>query len=284
MKITHAVITAAGKGQGDLPLQTLVDVDGQTRSALEIVLREAMDAGVRELALVVRPEDEKAYRHAAGPCADALTFIHQPEALGYGHALFLTRDFVGNQPFLHLVSDHLYVSNTPVGCARQLVEMAQAQGCTVSAVQSTRETNLHLYGTVGGQKVPGAAGLYVVEKVREKPTPTLAEQELVVPGLRAGHYLCFFGMHVLTSGVMNALEGLLAAASDPKRVQLSDALNLLAAQEKYLACEISGDRQNIGIAYGLFYAQLALALRGVDRETVLAEMVSHLALRCGAAE
>lgn len=284
MKITHAVITAAGKGQGDLPLQTLVDVDGQTRSALEIVLREAMDTGVRELGLIVRPEDEKAYRQAAGACADAITFLHQPEALGYGHALSLAGDFVGSRPFLHLVSDHLYVSNTGVGCARQLVETAERHGCAVSAVQATRETNLHLYGTVGGQKVPGAAGLYAVEYVREKPTPTLAEQALVVPGLRAGHYLCFFGMHVLTEGVMDALAGLLDAAPDPRRVQLSDALNLLASQEKYLACEISGDRQNIGIPYGLFHAQLALALRGVDRERVLAEMVIRLAAGCGAAE
>ena len=40
----------------------------------------------------------------------------------------------------------------------------------------------------------------------EKPTPTAAEQELMVPGLKLGHYLCFFGMHVLTPGVMDLLE------------------------------------------------------------------------------
>ena len=39
----------------------------------------------------------------------------------------------------------------------------------------------------------------------EKPTPTEAEQRLIVPGLRAGHYLCFFGMHVLTPAVMELL-------------------------------------------------------------------------------
>ena len=68
MNIEKAVITAAGRGQGDLPLQTLVDVDGSQRSALEIVLREALDAGVSEVALIVRPEDEAPYRQAAGSC------------------------------------------------------------------------------------------------------------------------------------------------------------------------------------------------------------------------
>ena len=282
MNITKAVITAAGKGQGDLPLQTLVDGDGQTRSALEIVLHEAMDAGIRDVALVVRPPDEESYRQAAGVCADAIHFVYQKEALGYGHALYQAREFTGNQPFLHLVSDHLYVSNSETGCARQLVDLAVANDCSVSAVQSTRETNLHLYGTVGGQKVPGQKGLYEVECVREKPTPTLAEQELMVPGLRAGHYLCFFGMHVLSPGVMEGLGRLLKNADSPRSVQLSDALNELPGHEKYLACEISGDRQNIGIPYGLFYAQLALALRGVDRDTVLTELVGKLAVRSGA--
>ena len=35
------------------------------------------------------------------------------------------------------------------------------------------------------------------ERVIE-PTPSVAEQQLTVPGLRAGFYLCFFGVHVLT--------------------------------------------------------------------------------------
>lgn len=280
MKISCAVITAAGEGQRDLPLQTLVDSDGTTRSALEIVLRETLDAGVGEVALVVRPEDERAYLAAAGSCAETLTFVHQPEPRGYGHAVYLARDFVDDRPFLHLVSDHLYVSHHAAGCARQLVEVARAAACSVSAVQATRETMLSLYGAVGGQKLPGNDALYQVECVREKPTPTQAEQELVVPGLRAGHYLCFFGMHVLSSGVMGCLERRLADGETP---QLSQALDDLASREKYLACEIAGDRQNIGIPYGLFYAQLARALKGVDRDTVLAEMVTLLASRGGPA-
>lgn len=281
MKIERAVITAAGKGQGGLPLQTLVDVDGTSRSALEILLREVDEAGIRETVLVIRPQDEEAYRDAAGGWADRLRFVHQHEPLGYGHALYQAGEVVGEAPFLHLVGDHLYVSNAAAGCARQLVEVAEANACAVSAVQSTRETQLHLYGTVGGKPVPGRDGWYEVECVREKPTPTQAERELVVPGLRAGHYLCFFGMHVLTPGLMRELGALLKEAEDSRRVTLSEGLNRLAGREKMVACELEGDRQNIGIPYGLFYAQLALALRGVDRETVLAEMVGRLASRHG---
>ena len=56
--------------------------------------------------------------------------------------------------------------------------------------------------------------LYEIETVLEKPTPTEAEQQLLVPGLRAGHYLCLFGMHVLTPAVMEILGQLVAASPD----------------------------------------------------------------------
>lgn len=279
MNIERAVITAAGPGQRGIPLQTLVDRDGTPRTALAILLREVRDAGIRKVAVVIRPGDEETYAEAAGDLAEGLTFVPQEVPMGYGHALSLARSFTEGGAFLHLVGDHLCVSDAESGCARQLVDVARAEACAVSAVQATRETTLSLYGAVGGVKVPGSDRLYRVECVREKPTPTLAEQELVVPGLRAAHYLCFFGMHVLTPGVMDALEKRLAAGGP---VNLSMALDDMARREKYLALEISGHRHNLGVPYGLFQAQLALALRGVDRDQVLADMVTLLAQRGGA--
>ncbi len=189
------------------------------------------------------------------------------------------KSFVGAEPFLHLVSDHLYVNGGERRCARQLVDVAAAQECAVSAVQSTRESVLPFYGTVGGRRVQNVAQLYEVETVVEKPTPTEAEQKLLVPGLRAGHYLCFFGMHVLTPTVMDLLENLVRQAEGKHNVQLSPALALLADRERYLAAELEGKRHNIGLKYGLLTAQLALALEGKDREEILTQLVELLANR-----
>jgi UTP--glucose-1-phosphate uridylyltransferase len=179
---------------------------------------------------------------------------------------------------LHLVSDHLYLSSKDESCARQLVDVARNESCSVSAVQSTREGMLPSYGAIGGKGVGGKEHLYQVEKVLEKPTPTAAEQELIVPGLRAGHYLCFFGMHVLTWEIMKIL-GAHFGAHPEKNLALSPALAELASREKYLACELEGRRYNLGEKFGLFNAQLALALAGADREEVLAQLVELLAAR-----
>ncbi len=284
MRISKAVITAAGRQQRTLPLQTLIDRDGTEKSVLRIIVEEALRAQVEEICVIVCPGDEIAYAQAAGEHANRLRFVPQAEPLGYGHAVYSARDFVGTDPFLHLVGDHLWVSRGTKGCAEQLVEVAQAESCAVSAVQASRESLLPYYGTVGGRRVPGRQDLYIIENVIEKPTPTEAEQRLLVPGLRTGHYLCFFGMHVLTPTVMELLARQVAEQSDGatgqrNKIGLSPALAALAARERYLALERPWWRYDVGVKYGLLSAQLALALSGKDRGEVLAQLLELLALR-----
>ncbi len=284
MEIKKAVITAAGRNQRTLPLQTVIDRDGVERSVLGILLQEVSSAGVQETVVVVAPDDQEPYRRAAGEHAGRLTFVTQDRPWGYGHAVYCAREWVGAEPFLHLVGDHLYVSRGQESCARQLVEAARVEACAVSAVQATREHLLPYYGTVGGRRMGGRQDVYVVETVIEKPTPTEAELRLAVPGMRAGYYLCFFGMHVLTPTVFEILgEQIQAQTDDPQvtspRVTLSGALAVLATREKYLALEQHAWRYDVGVKYGLLTAQLALALSGRDREEVLARLVELLAQR-----
>jgi UTP--glucose-1-phosphate uridylyltransferase len=279
MNIRKAVITAAGRGQRTLPLQTLVDRDGLEKKALRIVLEEVISAGVDEVCLVIAPGDQAAYAEAAGEYATRLCFVEQDEPRGYGHALAVARDFTGSGAFLHLVGDHLYLSRGPLRCAQQVLEQARAEGCAVSAVQPTREHMLPHYGTVGGSRVPRRPGLYQIERVIEKPTPSEAEQKLLVPGLRAGYYLCLFGIHVFTPAVMDLLAETVSRSDSTEPVQLSPVLDQHARRERYLALEVQGTRYNIGIRYGLLMAQLAFTLDGADRENVLAQLVELLALR-----
>jgi UTP--glucose-1-phosphate uridylyltransferase len=276
VEIKKAIITAASKSQRTLPLQSLVDRDGLTKTALRIIIEEILSAGIDEICVVVCPGDQEAYAVAAGSHAGRLHFVEQTEARGYGHAVFCGREFVGAKPFLLLVGDHLYVSGSQKRSAQQLVEIAGAENCSVSAVQATHESKLPYYGTVGGHLVAGRKGLYEVSQVLEKPTPTEAEQKLIVPGLRAGHYLCFFGMHVLTSAVMELLAEEIARREN-RSIHLSTALAKLAKRERYLACELEGHRYDIGVKYGLLTAQLALALDGQDRDEVLSGLVELLA-------
>lgn len=285
MKIRKAVITAAGADQRQLPLQTLVDRDGTAKSALRVLLDEAARAGMQEVAVVVHPEDRARYAAAAGDPGPRLVFLPQAEPRGYAHALTQARAFAAGESFLHFVGDHLFVPASggaaAKGAAQELVEVAESEGCAgaaISAVQSTRESQLKFYGAVGGTRVAGATGLWTVDAVLEKPTPTEAEQRLFVPGLRAGHYLCFFGMHVLPPTIFDHLDAELAAPTAP-RPSLTAALARLLRGERWFACELAARRCNLGETYGQLAAQLALALSGKDRDEVLTLLVELLAAR-----
>jgi len=279
MKITKAVITAAGKGQRHLPLQTLIDRDGQQKSVLSVIIEEVARAGITDTCVVLHPDDTTAFRSVAGEHSGHITFVYQSEPLGYGHALWCARDFVQGEPFLHLVGDHLYVSREAKGCAQRVVETAEAESCAVSAVQATREGLLPNFGAVSGKRIQGRNELTIIENVIEKPTPTEAEQRLLVPGLRAGYYFCFFGIHALTPTVMDILHQQLAEAEDTREITISDALHQLALKRRYLALEMHDYRYNLGVRYGLLNAQLALALTGHDRDDVLAMLMELLLVR-----
>ncbi|MEE8452840.1 MAG: sugar phosphate nucleotidyltransferase [Thermoguttaceae bacterium] len=142
MKISKAVVTAAGPNQNRLPLQRFVNLGGTEKTALQIIIEEVVAAGVEELCVVIRPGDQAAYAEAAGEHARMLTFIEQPRPRGYGDALYRAKEFVADEPFVHLVSDHLYISGESRRCAAQLVEAARANRSPVSAVQATRESML----------------------------------------------------------------------------------------------------------------------------------------------
>src|SRR5215218_3567708 len=93
MKIRKAVITAAARNQRAIPLQMMFDRDGRQKPVINIIIEETLAAGVEDIAVVVCPEDEKAYGDAAGEHAGRLSFFHQPEPRGYGDAVYRAREF-----------------------------------------------------------------------------------------------------------------------------------------------------------------------------------------------
>jgi UTP--glucose-1-phosphate uridylyltransferase len=310
VQITKAVITAAGRGARQYPasdtvqkaMLPLVDRDGLTKPTLQIIVEEAVESGIEEICVVTAPGDEAYYRRHFEAYSSTLQssyrgvdwaeeqierlsemqrriqFCVQSVPAGYGHAVWCAREFAGGDPILLLLGDHLYISRSTSRCARQLLDLATAEKCAVSAVQPTREHLIHQYGTVAGKRLPSRQDVWQIEDIIEKPTPTLAELRLQVPGLRAGHYLCFFGMHVLTPAVFELLDELVRHdVREAGQIQLTTALAKLAGREKYLALQTSGTRHNLGVKFGVVEAQIALALAGIDREQMLSLLVGSVA-------
>ena len=180
------------------------------------------------------------------------------------------------EPFLHLVGDHLTSPpRTPLR-RRNCCASPKPEESSVSAVQLTREGLLPNFGAVGGRRMPGRPGVYRGRDRPREADPNRSRTEAVHPGMRAGYYLCFFGMHAFTPTVIEILTRQLASSSTG-RASLSAGPRGVGAPGAVPRVEEPHRRYDIGARYGLLTAQLALALNGPDRAEILAQIVELLA-------
>src|SRR5437016_4704649 len=148
-KVRKAVITAAGRGTRQYPASTavqkemfpLVDRDGVTKPVIQIIGEEAIASGIEEICIITTPGEEKHYRdyfrrmndeearqfrgkdwamiqsEKLGEFGDRLHFAEQKSPEGFGHAVYQAKPFVGDEPFVLLLGDHVYISHTKDACA-----------------------------------------------------------------------------------------------------------------------------------------------------------------------
>jgi len=313
-KVRKAVITAAGRGTRQYPASTavqkemfpLVDRDGLTKPVIQIIGEEAIDSGIEQICIITQPGEEKHYRdyfrrlddqmvksfrgkdwailesEKLGSFGERLHFAEQTSPEGFGHAVYQAKNFAGDDPFLLLLGDHIYISDIKDRCALQLIRVYEQYLCdAVTGVQPTVERLLHLFGTIKGDPIDPARGIYKAGLIIEKPSIDTAREQLVTPGLPAGNYLAHFGMHVFGPQIFDSLEYLIK-----NNLREKGEFQLTAAQEhlrqntgKYWCVVTQGQRYDTGIPYGLMETQLALALNGVHRTEICEAIARILAMQ-----
>ncbi len=311
-RVSKAVITAAGMGTRHYPATAtiqkemfpLVDRDGTTKPTIQIIVEEAVESGIDEVCIVASEENvEQFRRHFQGlsseqtasfrgktwaleeaeklaKLAERIRYVLQPTREGYGHAVYCAREFVGDDPFLLLLGDHVYLSATKKSCSRQILDVFNEHQCAVSGVQRTDEDLLHLFGTVAGRRMDGQADVYELTEIKEKPTLEYAEEHLRTAGLPRGQYLCFFGLQVLPPGIFDKIEyHIRQDIRERGEIQLTNAQEMLRAGERYLAVEVNGQRYDMGVPFGYIQTQLALALNSPARRNVLSALPHLLTIR-----
>ena len=282
----------------------VMDTDGICKPAIQVIIEEALDSGIEEVCLVVNPHNRAQIEQHFAPLPPEelklfkgkdwallqsariqqigarLSFVVQETPEGYGHAVWCARHFVGREPFLLMLGDHIYTTNEEGRCARQILNVFDTYNASVSAVQQTPTELLHLFGTVRGERIADRPPVYKVDAIYEKPAPAYAEEHLQQAGLLHGMYLCFFGMHILTPSIFDCLQ--YAIDNDLREkgeFQFTSAQERLRASgETYLAFEAVGDRLDIGIPFGYAQTQASLALNSIYKEQMLAALVRALAV------
>jgi len=271
--ITKAVIPLAGLGTRLFPashaiqkeLFPVVGPDGLARAMLHYHLMELHAAGFTDVCLIVQPGGEDAIlRYLRGPdaqtvarlagnerlaeemrrmraFAQALTFVHQHEQLGYGHAVYQAARFAAGAPVLLCLGDHLFrgAASSP---HRELADAAAfASGRSVSAVNAIGPDALKGYGVVAGTRRPGQPRVIEVSRIIEKPDLQTARAQLRVDGTPDDVFLGWFGMHLLAPSIFDILAEMIRdRILDRGEVQLTRAQELQRQREGYLAMEMDG--------------------------------------------
>ena len=283
-KVRKAIIPAAGMGTRMYPatkalkkeLLPIIDRDGRAKPIILAIVEEAINAGIEEVGIVVqsgdrdlfydllksppKPElwsklsaENKQYSEYLAALGDRITILTQTEQQGFGHAVYCTRDWVNDQPFLLLLGDHVYTSQIESSCATQMLDIYQQNNTSVIGITVMQADIIHKAGCVGGRwKTPQS--ILEIAQIYEKPTLEYAREHLQVPGMSEDEFLGMFGMYILEPTIFR----LLASEIDNNErfqgeFQLTTCLDKLSQQYGAIAYLVQGQYYDTGMP--LFYRQ-----------------------------
>ena len=240
------------------------------------IVEEAVNAGIEEVGIVVQEEDKqlfaelfqsppspqlwqklsaenRQYSEYLQELGDRVTILIQKEQEGYGHAVFCARDWVNNEPFLLLLGDHVYTSNTDISCARQMIDAYQQMGKSTIGLTVMSADIIHKAGCVTGKWQDGDSILEITQ-IYEKPSLDYAREHLRVEGLQENEFLGVFGMYVLESTIFSLLaEDINNNARYKGEFQLTTCLDRLRQIEGAIGLLVKGQYFDTGMP--LFYRQ-----------------------------
>ncbi len=277
-KVRKAVIPAAGFGTRLFPatkatkkeLFPIIDRDGIAKPAILLIVEEALEAGIEEVIIIVQPDDLEDFRRFFNTQVSIenynklprpfqeyarrildmgrrVRFVVQTTQEGFGHAVYNVREAVGNEPFLLMLGDHLYRSDSGMSCSQQILDAYQLHGSNVLGLRRTPEEQIGNFGTIAGVWIEPEHLLSVTE-FSEKPTLDYARTNLRVPGLPEGEYLTVFGQYVIKPKLFEFLEeNIRNNVRERGEFQLTSALDRLRQEDGFLGLVMDGRRYDIGL-------------------------------------
>ena len=297
--IRKAVIPIAGYGTRLFPatkavpkaLFPIIDKDGIAKPVIQLIIEEAVSAGVEAVCIVAQPQqvepitdyfsgtgvaDAILEKEALAAQADRLAeigqrlhFAIQVQPEGFGHAIYCAKDFAAGEPVMILLGDHLYISESDTSCAKQLVDIYAQVGQSVTSLDLCHESELSLNGIVHGSPSVESARLFKLAQISEKPTLAFAQKHLRVEGIPAAQYLCNFGIDLLTPILFDILDyNYRHRIVTHGEIQLRDAMGEMIRQEGMSGYRVAGRRYDTGNPQELLRTVNAFGLQGPYREAL----------------
>ena len=273
-KIKKAIIPVAGLATRMYPISKAVkkallpvcDIDGRIKPLIFKLLEELVVSGIEEIFLIVNDYDKEVYKKIFEQSSssvlaklssddkeydknlkiigDKITYIVQNEALGFGHAVYLARDYINKEPVILLLGDTLYKSlNKSISCVEQLLQYFDDVETTIIALKELKEDELKYYGTVQGKWINDEKNKLILSKIVEKPNIEYAKKNLLIDNKFYGN----FGEFILTEELFVELENIISKPLiKGTEYQLMDAFDNLINKSRVDGLIIDGNSYDMG--------------------------------------
>ncbi len=270
-KIRKAVIPVAGLGTRFLPATKSIPKEMLTivdRPTIQYIVEEVVASGIDEVVLitsegksaienhfdydyqldtVLSEKNKDQLREELNNISNLIDIVtvRQKKPLGLGHAIWMARHVIGDEPFMVLLGDDLVRSEVP--CCRQMIDLFNEVQQSIVAIQRVPMDQTSQYGIVEGEET-GIERTYKVASMVEKPAPGVTGSDMAI-----------IGRYLLMPEVFDFL-----GKTEPGHggeIQLTDALVQLANNGGMYAYEFEGDRYDAGDKLGYLKAVVDFALQ-----------------------
>lgn len=270
-KIKKVVIPVAGFGTRFLPATKAIPKEMLPiidKPLIEYAVDEAVDAGIEEVIFITSHTkiaienhfdsnfelEEKLLRSNKESFIPLInpekyknirfTYVRQKSMKGLGDAILHASHLINNEPFAIILADDLIISEK--SCLQQLMDIHEKTDLSVIGVNKVPDNKVSSYGVIDPSDHD--SGSIQIKDIIEKPTFENAPSNLAV-----------VGRYILSSDIFSYLEKV--SGDKTNEIQLTDAIKMMLADEKILACEYAGDKFDCGSKSGYVEATIYMALK-----------------------
>ena len=192
-----------------------------------------------------------------------VAYVRQGEPLGLGHAVLVTKELVGDEPFAVILADDVIDATPPA--LKQMIDVFHEVDGPVLAIEEVPHENVSSYGVIDAEEV--RPGVYRIRDMVEKPPIDEAPSNLAI-----------IGRYVLTPDIFPALEETAREKDRTGEIQLTNGLRRLLKQRPIYGCKVNGVRHDTGNKLGFLKAVVYFALKRSDLAQPFREYLRELGL------
>ncbi|MGC9625241.1 UNVERIFIED_CONTAM: UTP--glucose-1-phosphate uridylyltransferase GalU [Acinetobacter pittii] len=288
--IKKAVLPVAGLGTRFLPASKSIPKEMVTvvdRPAIEYVVREAVEAGVKQIIFVTHSakvaiedyfdhdfelettlEQKQKYDLLKEitdilPKDVSIVSVRQPKPLGLGHAVLCAKSIIGDDDFAVLLPDVLVKNKSEKNDLTRMIERYETAHAAQIMVEAVPEHLVDQYGIVDVPNPPAAGESIAMQGIVEKPAVGAAPSNLSV-----------VGRYILPAKIMQLLEQTPRGAGN--EIQLTDAIAMLHQTNTVEAYHMQGQTFDCGSKLGYLKAVLHYGVEHPQLGQAFKEMIAEL--------